>query len=198
MKLKYYLRGLGIGIIVTAIIMGVATKDRNAMTDEEIKARAKELGLVEQRVLSDVIVTPIPEEQVLLIPTEAPVKEPVVLPEETEEPMEPDRQEMTPEPTEEPQKPIEDAPEPTEEPVKPTEAPAGMQQEENEVVTLVIKSGETSWSISKALYELGVLEDASGFDSFLCQNGYDKTIRIGEFKISKNLTYEEIAKIIAR
>lgn len=50
MEKKYYLRGLGLGIIVTAVIMGIAlsggTKKRE-MTDEEVIARAKELGMTE-------------------------------------------------------------------------------------------------------------------------------------------------------
>ena len=49
MRLKYYLRGLGIGIVVTAVIMGVsAERQKPVMTDEQIIARAKELGMVEQ------------------------------------------------------------------------------------------------------------------------------------------------------
>ena len=51
MKLKYYLRGLGIGIVVTAIIMTVALGNKQPMTDEEVIARAKELGMIEN--LSD-------------------------------------------------------------------------------------------------------------------------------------------------
>lgn len=52
MERKYYLRGLGIGIVVTAIIMGIALPGDGAMTDKEIIARAKELGMVENTVLS--------------------------------------------------------------------------------------------------------------------------------------------------
>ena len=48
MKLKYYLRGLGLGIVLTAIIMGVVLgKNNSKMSDEEIKKRAKQLGMVE-------------------------------------------------------------------------------------------------------------------------------------------------------
>lgn len=52
MERKYYLRGLGIGIAVTAIIMGIALSG-GEMTDSEIIARAKELGMVENTVLSN-------------------------------------------------------------------------------------------------------------------------------------------------
>ncbi len=54
MKLKYYLRGLGIGIVVTALFMGVITKDKETLTNEEIKQRALELGMVEQITLADI------------------------------------------------------------------------------------------------------------------------------------------------
>lgn len=53
MERKYYFRGLGLGIVVTAIIMGAATSHSRKMTDQEIIARAKELGMVENTVLAD-------------------------------------------------------------------------------------------------------------------------------------------------
>lgn len=53
MERKYYLRGVGIGIVVTAIIMGIALSGNKSMTDKEIIARAKELGMIEDTVLSD-------------------------------------------------------------------------------------------------------------------------------------------------
>ena len=55
MKLKYYLRTLGIGIVVTALLMGISVNKQNKITDEEIRERAKQLGMVEADayVLSD-------------------------------------------------------------------------------------------------------------------------------------------------
>lgn len=48
MKLKYYLRGLGLGIVLTAILMGVTLgRNTSKMSDEEIIKRAKQLGMVE-------------------------------------------------------------------------------------------------------------------------------------------------------
>ena len=52
MKLRYYLRGLGIGIVVTAIIMSF-TRQPEKLTDAQIKIRALELGMVEESVLAD-------------------------------------------------------------------------------------------------------------------------------------------------
>ncbi len=56
MKLKYYLRGMGIGIILTAIVMGFALGGRKAtLSNAQIIERAKALGMVEQTegVLTD-------------------------------------------------------------------------------------------------------------------------------------------------
>lgn len=57
MNLKYYLRGLGIGIVVTALIMGIAAGGKKqVLTDEEIMERARELGMVEEStVLADTV-----------------------------------------------------------------------------------------------------------------------------------------------
>ena len=46
MKLRFYLRGLGIGILVTAIILTIAYRGKTTpMTDDEVRERAKQLGM---------------------------------------------------------------------------------------------------------------------------------------------------------
>ncbi len=53
MEKKYYFRGFGLGIIVTAVIMGIALPGggKKTMTDDEVIARAKELGMIEDSTL---------------------------------------------------------------------------------------------------------------------------------------------------
>ena len=48
MKLRYFLRGLGAGILFTAIVMGISgkAKEQVTITDNEIIARARALGMV--------------------------------------------------------------------------------------------------------------------------------------------------------
>ncbi len=54
MNLKSYLRGLGLGMIVTTIILVIAFKARNhEMTDQEIISRARELGMVETSLYAE-------------------------------------------------------------------------------------------------------------------------------------------------
>lgn len=49
MKLKYYLRGLGIGVLVSTLIMSIALGNKKTgLSDDEIRQRAAELGMVEE------------------------------------------------------------------------------------------------------------------------------------------------------
>ena len=54
MKLKYYLRGLGIGIAVTALVMGLAiTKNtKGSMTDEEVKEKLREIAAMYEQTVN--------------------------------------------------------------------------------------------------------------------------------------------------
>ncbi|MBR6329217.1 MAG: hypothetical protein IKR68_06175 [Lachnospiraceae bacterium] len=54
MRLRSYLRGLGIGIVVTALLMGATTKTE-PMSDAQIKEKARALGMTEkgEQVLSE-------------------------------------------------------------------------------------------------------------------------------------------------
>ena len=203
MKLKYYLRGLGIGILITTVILSLAGIGRKNMTDEEVVKRAKELGMVESTLLSD-LPDQTKAEEVRPTEPETPEPETSLQPEtseqensaepETSEP-ETSEPEASPEPEESdstPETPV--APEET--PVSPEDGnpdtPAG------ETVTLIIGRGESSTTVSKNLKKAGIVEDAAAFDRFLCNNGYDKKIITGTYEIPYGASEEEIAKIITR
>ena len=55
MGLRLYLRGLGIGVIVTALLMGYSLGGKKELSDAEIRSRAEALGMVEE---SKVLVKP--------------------------------------------------------------------------------------------------------------------------------------------
>lgn len=202
MKLKYYLRGLGIGILVTTVILSLAGVGRKNMTDEEVVKRAKELGMVESTLLSDLPdqtktdeVRPT-EPEISLQPETSEPEESASTPETPEAPEETTTTQETPaapeETTSTPETPV--APEETS--VSPEDGnpdtPAG------ETVTLVIGRGESSTTVSKNLKKAGIVEDAAAFDRFLCNNGYDKKIITGTYEIPYGASEEEIAKIITR
>ena len=202
MKLKYYLRGLGIGIVVTALLMGVTMKDNGAMTDEQIKARAMELGMVEQRTLADI-------RDNLSEPTAEPVAEATEQPVATEEPQAEvteapvtgPTQEATAteapgtEPTQEPESTETPGAEPTQEPVT-TESPQQSQPEPGTVVTIEIERGESSEAVSRRLADEGLIEDADEFNRYLRKNKLTKVIYVGTFEIEMGTDMEEIARII--
>ena len=52
MKLRYYLRGLGTGILVTALILGRLIDAGRPLTDAEIRAKALTLGMVDANSIS--------------------------------------------------------------------------------------------------------------------------------------------------
>ena len=195
MKLKYYLRGLGIGILVTTVILSLAGVGRKNMTDEEVVKRAKELGMAESTLLSD-------------LPDQTKTDE--VRPTEPETSLQPETSE--PEAGPEPEEPASTpetpaAPEETtttqETPAAPEETPVSTEDGNpdtppGETFTLVIGRGESSTTVSKNLQKAGIVEDAAAFDRFLCNNGYDKKIITGTYEIPYGASEEEIAKIITR
>ena len=137
--LKYYLRALGIGIIVTALLMGFSQKGQARMTDEEIRQRAAQLGMTEsQGVLAELATAPSESGSTdnLLPPVEDPAgigTEPASTAEPAEEPGTGTEPASTAEPTEEPGTGTEPAStaEPTEEPGTGTEpAPTAEPTEE--------------------------------------------------------------------
>lgn len=183
MNLKYYLRGLGAGIVVTAIIMCIATDDpKEKLSDAEIKARAAELGMVEgsSGLLSELekeTMTPETVEKTEEIETPKPTK----MPEATATP----KVVETPKPTEEPKA--------TE---KPEETEKNIEKPSPDVIIIEINSGESSHMVCKHLEEKGLITSATDFDKYLCDRGLDKRLRAGSYEIPEDAEQEEIAKIL--
>ncbi len=178
MKRKYYLRGIGVGILFTAIVWltTLLVSGKPEMTDEEVIARAQELGMVKQ-------------ESVL---------------EQLEKPSDTETEETDTEETDTEQTASADnstdvaADNPTEsESVSGTEASTGETTEESKetVVTFTIVSGMNSWNVATLLQDQGVV-NASEFDQYLEQNGYSSRIVTGEYSVAVGTDYETIARMI--
>ena len=208
MKLKYYLRGLGIGMAVTALILGISFSGRQGqeaqtLTDEQIRERASELGMVDSSELtlaalaSSAAQTP----EATIEPEAAAEPETTTEPEATAEPETTTEPEATTEPevTAEPKMTTE--PEATTEPKMTTEPETTAEPElitapEQSQTTITIKKGSDSGSVSRMLYEAGLVENAKAFDNYLCNNGYSRSINPGIYEIAPGTSEEEIAKII--
>lgn len=63
--------------------------------------------------------------------------------------------------------------------------------------TLEIVRGDDSGTVSRKLQNAGLIENASEFDAFLMQHGYDKKISIGTVVIPKDASWVEIAEKLA-
>ena len=214
MKIRYYLRGLGIGILVTSIFFLVSNGNANqTMTDEQVKARARELGMTESMVLADLAVKETTEEAVEEIvesiveedtveagtleestieesateETATAKEEESVSEEEASVPEEESLEEMSEE------EPSSEAGE--NEPVKEAEEEAGSAPN-TEPVTIMVNRGEGSDTVSRRLQEAGLVADAHEYDRYLMANGYDKKIGAGEHVISAGATWEVIARTL--
>ena len=203
MKLKYYLRGLGIGMIVTALILGISFSNRQdqtsqIMTDDQIRERAAELGMVDSSELTLAALQNSAKQ-----PTEGTAEEntqtqeqnnieaepETTVPAETQATVEPETT-QEPEATAEPEPEKTAAPETTAEP-EVTEAP-----QRTQTASITIQRGDDSGSASRRLYEAGLVENAKAFDNYLCNNGYSRSINPGTYEIAPGTSEEEIAKII--
>ena len=173
MKLKYYLRGLGIGIIVTTILLMIAfALHKPTMSDADIIARAKQLGMV------------MPEDEEPLQDTET-----------TES------TEVTAVPETEAAQIEEQATEAAANTEVATEVSSEANEENNTAVnaapyTLVVNRGDVCRIVCENLQANGVVDDAEAFRKFLGQKGFASSISVGSYSIPYGLDYEEIYQIL--
>lgn len=198
MKLRYYLRGIGLGIIVaTFICICASMRNNKTMSDAEIKAKASELGMIEnttlvkandseediKEALEETVSTPEPvtdeieeepaeEEEVIESSDELEVVEPEEIEEPVaEETVEEEEETVTPEPE--------------------TVAPSG------DIVTIIIDKGNGSDTVARKLADAGLVSNAAEYDKWLIENGYDRRISAGAHRIPKGASNSEIASIIS-
>lgn len=175
MKLKYYLRGLGIGILVTAAILTIVYHTKGSMSDSQIKKRAAQLGMVMASTEDDTLFAQTTQAETTIEETGTiSVEETTTVVETTEA--------VTEAPTEKPTEA------PTEKPTEPAAAKA----------VLTISPGMYSESVSAELARLGIITNQKEFNSYLVNNGYAERIQTGDFKVKADMSYEEIARIITR
>lgn len=197
MKLKYFLRGLASGIVVTTLLLTIShNAKKDNISEQEIIERAEKLGMVMEEE-TDLL-------SAALTPKGEPTAEPTAVPESTGEaqtasqitgePTKGAEMELTQKPTQEPVLTQEPVPtqEPTKEPTQiPTEEPVSS---EKKVLTIV--SGMWSDKVASELQAMGLVESASEFDQYLISNGYADKIVVGTFEIPAGASYDEIARII--
>lgn len=171
MRFKYYIRGFGLGIIFTTIILMVAFKLHGGMTNEQIKKEAAKLGMVEANSIG----------------TDTDKKD-----SESEHLSEPSQQI---EPTQQP----EPTPEPTQQP-EPTPTPNEPSNPLGDVFRLEIENGDNCRIIGQKLVDGGVITSVDEFRSYMNNHyvgnrTYATSFKVGIYAIPKNASYEDIARI---
>ena len=202
MKQKYYLRGLGFGILITTLVFIFAGSSK--MSDEEIIKRAEELGyskateleensiglkdLLENGTLAPTKVpeltitdTPIPEPSNTPVPTMETTPSPTVTPEPTAEPT------PTPEPTLTPTPTATPTPEPT-----PTKKP----EETVKKATIVVERGNTAAVVCEKIEKAGIIADGDKLKDYMIRNNLTDYINVGAYTLSSDMSLKEISKIL--
>ena len=217
MRLKYFLRGVGIGILVTTIILTVTHSSERRMSDSEVIDRAIELGMSFSASHSG--------QQSGT--EEASSDESSTGQETSGDDVTDDLQHDSETETEMgSQSPSETVSESTSDgeasPGKESEAVTGMTTQaitettettetttelttennnagsaagvmNNEVTcTINITKGMSSRTVCDMLKQNGIIEDAADFDRYLIKTGYDDKIRVGEVEVNSGMTYEEL------
>ena len=189
MKLKYYQRGNGIGMIVTTVILMIAfaVHREQPLTDDEIRTRAAELGMI--------------------MPEELPTSEKLS---DTDASVQTDDGQAAAgdaQDDEQPEQPDEKSDSGvTEEKTKDDTSDAGTsdkdeeedktKQEVIEQAEITIVGGEYSDDVCNKLKKAGIIEDADEFNKYLAKGGYDNLIQPGNYLIPLDADYDTIVKII--
>ncbi len=177
MKLKYFMRGLGLGIILTTLIIAISNP-QGKLSDDQIRDRAKKLGMVMKndnksdldKALEDMNLTLTPKPSPTAKPTNAPSTKP------TEKP--------SVEPTKAPEK---------ESSSKNTNT---KQLEQSRKIQFTIQKGMSSGKVAKLLVEKGLIKDADAFNQYIINLKKAGLIKVGSFSVSQNATYDNIIKEI--
>ena len=184
MKLKYYLRGLGIGIIVTTIILvSCFSMQKPKMTDAQIIEKASQLGMI------------MPEQD-SVVAAETETTEPEETQQKNEQQLAAEEaQQETEQQTEVPK---EQATEETQQdaPSEDTENAESEEPAQQEPFTLVVNRGDVCRTMCENLAANGVIDDSEGLRKYLSEVGYASFISAGTYQIPYHASYEEITNIL--
>ena len=225
MKFKYYLRGIGIGIIFASIIFLIAYRENvpAKMSNEEIVERAKQLGMVEANDPINKLIDKksdnksdenASEEKESAekasteeIKTEAENTE-ATTEEQTTEATTTEEQ-TTEEQTTETKTTEAKTTEAKTTEAKTTEARTSEQQaaekqtteekntKKSKTIEITIARGSSSYPVCLKLKELGLIDDAAKYDDYLIEHGYANRISVGTHKLKMGMSYHDIAELIS-
>ena len=221
MNLKSYLSGLGLGIIVTALILSIAG-GKKEMSDDEIMSRAQELGMTDTaevltketdstsakvagttaaKTASTTSVTSTEKAKTAASVTSTEKAKTATSVTSTEKA----RTATSSSSTEKAKTAKTTATSSSSTQVSSTSSQKKVStssQKETEAgtvgktQTITIVAGDSSYSVAQKLEKAGLVESAAEYDSYLCANGYDRKIRTGTFTVTDGDSKEQIANAI--
>ena len=178
MKLKYFLRGFGVGIVLTALILSVSYRSNDS--SKSIVEQAKELGMVfpeGTKEPTDTIPTEKPKTTETTKTTEAPKA--------TETPKATEAVKETQQPT------VSGAG------VKVSEATATKKPSTKaKKIKVVLRNDLLSSTVAKELKKAGVVKDDKALDRYFEKSGMARKILGGTFYFPPNASYKEITDIV--
>ena len=226
MKFKYFLRGLGVGVLFCTFIVFAAyqTSPNKLLTDEEVKARAKELGMVEAETELDKVLqgdknkkdNETTENSETTEDGQSTEDGAVTEDNQSTENSEEDSASAAGNTTESPKSTEEgsvtkqpkttEVNNTTEQPKKTTEDNITTEQpkeaagdgEEVTTATITVKRGMQSSTVAKELEAKGIIKSASDFDNYLNKKGYSTKICVGTYSVKSSDSYETLAKILMK
>lgn len=207
MRLRYYLRGLGLGILFAVIIIAICGKGtEGSLSDSQIMQRASELGMVSTENVKN---------HTLSNDTEAVKKENV----QDTEPAVADNSTVNNAATgnnaatdnnvatdnaQQGQPADSQAQKNQAETQNAADTSTALQPEadstpaETQYVTITVMDGEVCRDIAADLQSKGLVDDAEKFRIYMGETGYASFIHNGDFQIPVGASYEEIANILLR
>ena len=193
MNLKYYLRGLGLGIIVTALVMGFSGS-RDKMSDAEIRSRAEALGMTDTSDVLTKQATDTTQKTGSDKKKTASASSSTSAKTETSSSQETAVSTSSALTTQTAVSTIQAASTTSSSSSSSSVSPVASTSAAS--MTLSIVSGDSSYSVAKKLEAAGLVDSAAEYDRYLCSNGYDKKIHTGTYKISDGESEQEIAEKI--
>ena len=177
MRLKYYIRGLGAGILLATILLSVSFffgggYKNKELSDEEIIARAEKLGMVMEEKDS--------KEDTEKTDSETSEEDADTVDESSATEEKPE-EEMT-----------------IDEFVEEAEETNAAEQNEDDTVSyqaFTVKSGESSETIAN-LYKQGLVDSSASFNKYLGELGVDNRIQSGTFYVQVGSSYDDIVALL--
>lgn len=210
MKLKYYLRGIGVGLLVGALLMFAAVKllgyekKEDKKTDKASTEATADITTEKAKATTTEKTADTTTETTAEVTTEATTATTTeattattteATTATTTEATTATTTEATTETTTEATTETTEATTETTDEVT-TEATTEKPADNNGEVTVTVVRNMYSTEVARMLQDKGIVEDYLDFDSWLDQTGYSTRIRVGDFSFKKGMSYEEIATIL--